>query len=204
MKKRFLWIAALITILRIIYLFFNQRDLDIEESQYWSWSRDLAFGYHSKPPMISWIIHLTTALFNNNEWAIRIFSPISYFFTSCLLYSLGKKLYQKEVGFWSGLTVLLLPGVTYSSTIISTDPLLLLFWSLALFSLVSACQSQRLGWWVVCGIAIGLGLLSKYTMIAFVLSMILYSICSIEHHSIWKKSGPYLTILIGLLILCRT
>jgi hypothetical protein len=198
--KRFLWIAITITGLRIIYLLFNHRDLDIEEAQYWTWSQHLAMGYHSKPPMISWVIYFTTQLFGHAEWAIRLFSPIAYFFSALALYGLGKKLYHPAIGFWSAVTVLLLPGVTYSATIISTDPLLVLFWSLALYALANASQTNRLRWWILCGIAIGLGMLSKYTMVVFFISLLLYLICTIEHPFLWKKPGAYLAVLIALMI----
>ena len=108
--RRFFWIALAITALRIVYLFFNHRDLDIEEAQYWTWSRHLALGYHSKPPMISWVIYFSTWLFGNSEWAIRLFSPLTYLGTALFLYGASKDLYHRAIGFWAGIMVLLIPG----------------------------------------------------------------------------------------------
>ncbi len=196
----FLWIALIFTAWRIFYLFINHRSLDVEEAQYWSWSQHLALGYHSKPPMISWVIHFSTLLFGHSEWAIRIISPITYFFTALLVYGCAKKLFNPHIGFWSGISVLALPAVTYSASIISTDPLLILFWSLALFAFIYAYQSRGLGWWFLCGIAVGLGMLSKYTMLAFVLSAILYFICNIHRPSPLKGWGPYLALIVAILI----
>jgi 4-amino-4-deoxy-L-arabinose transferase-like glycosyltransferase len=192
--RRLFWIALFITALRIIYLFVNHRDLDIDETQYWSWSQHLALGYHSKPPMISWVIYFSSWLFGNSESAIRIFTPLTYFFSTLLIYGCGKQLYNSTIGFWSGVSVLLLPGAAYSSTIISTDPLLILFWCMALYAFINALQSRKIGWWIICGLAIGLGLLSKYTMLVFFLGAILYFICSREHSSALKKTWPLLSI----------
>lgn len=197
--KRFLWIAFTVTALRIIYLVINHRNLDVEEAQYWTWSQHLALGYHSKPPMISWAIYASTWIFGNSEWAIRLFSPITYLLSAMLLYGCGKNLYHPTIGFWSGLTVLLLPGVTYSATIMSTDPLLVLFWCLALYAFINGSKTHKIKWWVLCGAAIGLGLLSKYTMLIFFLSAVLYFICSVENRSLWKKPGPYIALLIALI-----
>ncbi len=195
-----LWVALIITALRILYLWINQRNLDIEEAQYWSWSQHLALGYHSKPPMISWVIYFSTLLFGNQEWAIRIFSPITYFFTALFVYGCAKKLFNPQIGFWSAVSVLVLPAVTYSASIMSTDPLLILFWSLALMTFTYAYQSGRTGWWLLCGVAIGLGILSKYTMLAFLLSAILYFICNIHRRSPLKSGGPYLALVVAILI----
>ena len=198
--KKLLWIALTITTLRIVYLFFNHRDLDVEEAQYWTWSQHLAWGYHSKPPMISWVIYFCTKIFGNSEWALRLSSPITYFITSLFLYGCGKKLFNAQIGFWSAITVLLLPGVTYSASIISTDPFLILFWSAALYLFIQGCKTGHLRWWLGCGLAIGLGLLSKYTMLAFLLSAILYFVCSLQTPSPLKKVGPYLAVLIAFLV----
>ncbi|MBS0349828.1 MAG: glycosyltransferase family 39 protein [Proteobacteria bacterium] len=188
----FLWIALAITLLRIVYLFINQRDLDIEENQYWVWSQNLAWGYHSKPPLISWIIHLSTWLFGNNAWAIRFFCPIIYLLSASFIYGCGQALYDSKVAFWAGLTILLLPGVTYSATILSTDPLLLFFWSAGLYCLIQAGKSGKLLWWLLLGAAIGLGVMSKYTMLVFILSAGLYFIWDFRSKVIIQKwQGVY-------------
>ncbi len=140
--KKFLVIAFLITILRFIYLFLNQRDLEVDESQYWIWSQHLAWGYHSKPPLISWIIHFMTAWFGNSEAIIRLFSPLVYFISAYFMFLIASNLYNRQIGFWTGISFLLLPGVSYSSTIASTDPLLLLFWSIS-FMLLSKLYKQK-------------------------------------------------------------
>ncbi len=197
---RIFWIGLAITCVRILYLLFNHRDLDIEESQYWTWSQELSFGYHSKPPLISWAIHLSTVLFGNNEWSVRLFSPIAYLFSAFFIYHVGKALFNQPIGFWSALTLLFLPGVSYSATIISTDPFLILFWSMALYYFIRGLQTQKIVDWIICGIAIGFGLLSKFTMLIFFLSALSYLLISQQYRSIWRKPGCYLAVLIGLLI----
>jgi 4-amino-4-deoxy-L-arabinose transferase-like glycosyltransferase len=182
--NRFLWIALAVTLFRIIYLFINQRDLDVEETQYWVWSQHLAWGYHSKPPLISWMIHLSTWLFGNSEWAIRFFCPIIYLLSAGLIYACGRALYDSKIAFWAGLSILWLPGVTYSATILSTDPFLLLFWSAGLYCLIRAQDSGNLVWWLLLGAAIGFGLMSKYTMLVFLLSTVLYFIWEV-----WSKTA---------------
>jgi hypothetical protein len=51
---------------------------------------------------------------------------------------------------------------------ISTDVPLLFFWALALYSFLRACEDARWRWPVLCGLAVGLGLESKYAMLYFV------------------------------------
>ncbi len=199
--KKFLVIALAITALRIIYLILNHRDLEVDESQYWVWSHHLAWGYHSKPPMISWVIHFTTYLFGDKEWAIRLFSPIVYFFGAYFIYLTGSLLFDRKVGFWSGITFLLVPGISYSSTVASTDPLLLMFWTMALFTFAKAIQNEKMIFWLLCGLCIGLGTLSKYTMLVFIPCAVLYLLLSSEQRFWLKKVEPYFSLLVVLLIM---
>ena len=74
--RRYLNIAliaiAAITAIRVAVLILSPLDLYPDEAQYWWWSQNPDWGYFSKPPMIGWVIWLTTAFFGDAEWAIRI------------------------------------------------------------------------------------------------------------------------------------
>ncbi|MGH8610483.1 MAG: ArnT family glycosyltransferase, partial [Gammaproteobacteria bacterium] len=81
-----------------------------------------------------------------------------------------------RIAFWSGLLYATAPGVSFSSTLISTDPFLLLFWAWSLYFFIYAVhQPERDArrFWVLAGIATGLGILSKYAMLLFIPSAIL-------------------------------
>jgi hypothetical protein len=51
-----------VTVWRLFELFSNPINLSFDEAQYWGWAQDLDWGYFSKPPMIAWVIWLTTAI----------------------------------------------------------------------------------------------------------------------------------------------
>ena len=52
-----------------------------DEAQYWTWSKDLSWGYFSKPPLIAFLIKIFTAIFGNSIFAIKLFPVIFYVFT---------------------------------------------------------------------------------------------------------------------------
>src|SRR5262245_55287156 len=104
-----------LTIVRFIGLHYSVVDLFFDESQYWSWSRELAFGYFSKPPLLAWIIAGATAVCGNGEACVRAASPLLYFGTSLLIYAIAEQLYDARTAFWSALSFALLPGVVFSS-----------------------------------------------------------------------------------------
>ena len=67
----FLLVAA-VTALRWGLLAFNGTDLFVDESQYWLWGQEFAFGYYSKPPLIAWVIGAVTAVLGESPFAVRM------------------------------------------------------------------------------------------------------------------------------------
>ena len=78
-------ILCIVTLARIISLFFSPIELSVDEAQYWHWSRSLEWGYFTKPPIIAWIIAVSTSVFGQEEWAVRLCSPIIHFLISIFL-----------------------------------------------------------------------------------------------------------------------
>ena len=162
--------VAAITGIRLLWLALQPADLFPDEAQYWVWSQQLALGYYSKPPLVAWLIALTTAIFGDSEFAVRLSAPLLHAGASILVYGIGARLYDRRVGFWSALAYASLPGVSVSAFIISTDAALLLFWAAALYAFIRARENGGWVWWLGVGLAAGLGLLSKYAMFYWILS----------------------------------
>lgn len=186
---------AVITLYRLYFLFTSGYDLYADEAQYWHWAQQFDFGYYSKPPMVAWMIMLTTSLCGDGEACIRLASPLAWAVTSLLVYAIGRELFDRPTAFFSAVVFATLPAVTLSSALISTDPFFLLFWALSLLAFIRALRSDRWRWWILTGIAAGLGLLSKYTMVLFAVSALTYLLWSEEHRHhlknlrLWAGAG---------------
>ena len=144
-------------------------DLFFDEAQYWLWSRELEFGYFSKPPLIAWIIRLATEICGNGEWCVRAASPILYTLTPVFVFLAARRLYDERIAFWSGIGFATLPGTALSSLIISTDVPLLLCWSIAFYGWVRLVERRDMADALLVGLALGAGLLAKYAALYFVL-----------------------------------
>ena len=131
-------LLLLITGWRVLALAVYPFDLYPDEVQYWDWSRELAFGYFSKPPMVAWLIGLGTAVAGTTEFGIKLAAPFIHLVTALLVWVLARDLFGPRAGFWSALTYALLPAVSLSSLIISTDPPMMMFWAAALIALLAA------------------------------------------------------------------
>ncbi len=200
-----LLVLAALTLLRLAYLTVYPFDLHPDEAQYWVWAQDLAFGYYSKPPMVAWLIGATTAVCGDGEACVRAGAPLMHFFTALAIYGAGHRLFDRRVGFWAALLYATLPGVAFSSVVMSTDLPLLLFWAVGLYAYVRALQAVVLvghawRWWLLLGVAIGLGMLGKYAMIFFVLSIAVHVALSRGRLAGWRWSGIILALLVGVAI----
>lgn len=163
---------------RLVALLFAETELFVDEAQYWSWSRELAFGYFSKPPLIAWIIRASTSVCGDTEACIRASAPIFYTLSSGLIYLCARALYNTRVAVVSALALATAPGASFSSGQISTDVPLLLFWSLALFAWIKLIEAQTWRWAALLGVALGLGLLAKYAMLYFLFGIAVHALAS--------------------------
>jgi 4-amino-4-deoxy-L-arabinose transferase-like glycosyltransferase len=198
------WLALIVVLmltgLRLVYLGFDLYDVAGDEAQYWTWSQAPAWGYYSKPPMVAWVIWLTTTLLGDDGFAIRMGSPIAHAGTSLVIYAIGTQLFSRRLGFWSAVLFISVPAVFVSSLLISTDPFLLFFWALATYALVRAIDRRTLSWWLFLGIAVGLGTLSKYAMALYPVSIALYLIATPRARRAAGLRGLLLALATALLI----
>ncbi len=196
-----LGMVAAVTAVRCAVLVLSPLDLYPDEAQYWWWAQTPDFGYFSKPPIIAWIIHTTTRLLGDSEWAVRIASPLLHAGTSLLVFGIARHVTNARLSLLGALAYLTLPGISYSCGLISTDVPLLFFWAAALFAFLRACEDGRWRWSFLCGASLGLGLESKYAMLYFLAGAVVAALlCGTARRLVFGRRG--LAILaIGLVIL---
>ena len=200
--ERFFWFLAIgLFLFHLLYIWLTPYDLAPDEAYYWDWSRNLAMGYYSKPPTVAWIIALFTRLGGDSPFFVRVGAVLLSLGSSVILFYLGKALFNKKVGFWAFIIANATPAFALGSVIMTIDPPLIFFWVLTIFLLHHALSREKKGYWYLAGVSLGLGLLSKYTMVALIPSLFLYLAFSTAKRSWLKRKEPYLFILIGFLIL---
>lgn len=193
-------VVGAVTLARLVWLAIMPFDLYGDEAYYWHWSRELAFGYYSKPPMVAWVIAGTTAIGGNAEFWVRLGSPLLYAATSLVVFSIGRRLYGDRTGLVAGAFFVTLPAVFVGGMVISTDAPLLFFWALALRAFIEAVHSNRWRWWVLTGVAGGLGMLSKYTMGVAALSCLLFLVLDPERRAYLRNPRLWGGAAIALLV----
>ena len=199
-----LGLAGLITAVRIAGLFASPVELYPEEAQYWLWSRHLAFGYYSKPPMVAWAIWATTR-FGDGEAFVRLAAPLAHGVAALMLARAGRRLYGGWTGLWGAVIYSLAPGVQLSAAVIATDSLVMASSALAVWSyaawLTSEDRRGRLGWAAALGLALGLGGLSKYAIAYIALGLLLHAAWSPAVRRRWRAGEIAAAVGVALLAL---
>ena len=198
--KLTLVLVGVLTILRVTALFLTPLELYPDEAQYWLWSRTLDFGYYSKPPMIAWLIWLTTTLGGDGEAWIRVSTPLLNGLTALVIFRIAQRLYGNWAGLAAAAVFSLMPGVQLSSGVITTDTPLLFFLALTIWAYVSlpAAEGRRkLLLAAGMGAALGLAFLSKYAAVYAVIALMAHAALSREARRAWTPAalGAFLALL---------
>lgn len=146
-----------------------------DEAHYWEWSRRLDWSYYSKGPMVAYLIALSTRVGGHSELCVRLPAVVLGASTCALAYALTRRLFSSEhVALLAVVAYLACPLFAAGSLFMTTDVPLVFFWVLAIYALVRAVDATGAyawRWWLVCGAAVGLGLISKYTMAFFFVAL---------------------------------
>ncbi len=168
--------CALFVLFRMMALLVSPLELGPDEAQYWRWSKTLAWGYFSKPPLIAWSIAATTRFFGDSEWAVRLSAPIAHAICALFLARCAQRLAGKDAAAPAALLYLTAPGVALSSFLASTDALLLASSAGALLGCLRIRERNDVRGHLLVGAAMGLGLLAKYAMIYTLAAMMIAAI----------------------------
>lgn len=161
---------------RLLALYFEAPGLFFDEAYYYGWAQTPDWGYFSKPPMVAWLIALSTGLLGSSEFTVKLPAPLLFFITAWVVFLLANRLSGPRAGFMAYVVFFSMPWVGLESWFITTDAPLLLSWALCWYFFLRAQDQDRWHDWLLAGLFGGLGLLSKYTMGLFPIAVLFWLI----------------------------
>ncbi len=192
-------IIAIILLVRSVYISFL--GLIPDETYYWDWSRELSFGYFDHPPMVAWIIHLSSKLFGITNLGVRFGTLLASSLASVFSYGLAKQFLKQKNSLFFFIILsnsILLFGI---GTLLATPDIpLILFWSSSLYFAYFAIFKSNTGSWILLGASNGMGLLSKYTFILFFVSLLFFLVFSKQQRKWLTKWQFYASNAISLIL----
>ncbi len=176
-----------------------------DEVYYWTYALYPALSHFDHPPMVGWLIEIFTVnLYFDHEFFIRLASIVLGTVNTWLIYRLGCKLLDERTGWYAAL---LYTASVYCFLIagifILPDTPQLFFWLLTLNLLFSiqpwndyAPKNKRK--LLLVGVALGLGMLSKYTTAFLAGGILLYIL--FFNRKWFNVKNLYLSMLISALL----
>ena len=165
------WIPIFLILFYGYCLFVNgSLQLAPDEAYYWYWSKHLDWSYLDHPPMVAYVMAFFTWVGGNSEFFVRLGGWICAVLGLCFIFGTIRRLFpdNRRLG-WELLFLYQVSLIFPAGAIVQTpDTPMMLFWSMAVYCGSQIVTEGENKWWYVWGIALGLGLLSKYTMILLV------------------------------------
>ena len=172
-----------------------------DESYYWLWSENLAFGYYDHPPMVALFIRAGTFLFGNNEFGVRFVGVVSVVVDVALVYGtawvlFGSKRIAAGAAIFANLTFM-----TVLSVIIAPDYAMLTFWLAGFYGLARIARDGSGRWWLFIGAMFGLAAASKYSTFFMAAAVLLWLVLVPGLRKWFRSPWLYLGAGVGLAIL---
>ncbi len=208
LRHAFLFIVIL-SAARFVYLLFIP--ITPQEAYYWYYIQHPALSYFDHPPMTAYSIGLGTLVFGNTVFGVKFmavlwFAGINFLFlqTLWLAFLIFKpQLSTEKISHYSFLGLILFNlsifSHLYAITMVPDTPLLY-FWLLTLHFFLKWLQTQQRKWWFWMGLALGLGMVSKYTMIAIVPAIFTVLLLKKELRRYLLSPYPYLMLVVMFII----
>ncbi len=180
--------------------------LGVDETYVAAVARQFSLSYFDHPPLHLWIIWLTTLVTGSESTAIlRLPFILLFAGTTWLSYRLTARLFSEWAGVWAALllNISAVFGLTGGGWMLPDGPLM--FCMMVVVYLLSHMffpqeRGQSLTLWLVAGVFLGLGLLSKYHAALLVLGLFIYLITSRDRRWVLSSPGPYLAVIIAFII----
>lgn len=176
------------------------RPLSEDETYYWEWSRSIDWGYYDGGPMIAWWMRALCAIFGETVLGVRAGAVVASLLLMIVAYVSVRDFFGEKLALWSTAALSLTPLAIVGGFLFTYDILQVLFWALAIYATSKAVEQPSISWWLLVGVCLGLGLLSKLTMALFVPCMFLFLWVPKQNRKHTLAVGPWLAITIGFLI----
>ncbi|HET7230876.1 MAG TPA: glycosyltransferase family 39 protein [Longimicrobium sp.] len=193
-------LAALKLALHVATNLFTPYGVHRDELLYLAMGRHLQLWKMDFPPLIAVLAQAQRAAFGDSLLSIRLAAAIA----GTLLVVLAA-LVAREAGggrFSQGAAAVgMMSGVLWQRSANLFQPVVFdqLWWTLALFALLCLCRSKNPRWWLAVGLACGIGLLTKFSILFF--GVALFGAMLLTKHRWWLFTPwPWAALALALAI----
>ncbi len=164
-------------------------------------ARHLALGYVAYPPFTPFIGRIELLLFGESLAGFRFFAALAQSIAIVLAALLAKRLGGDNRAQWlAALAVAISPVSMSASALFQYVSFDYLWWVVIAFLVVRLVETDDGRWWLAIGAAIGLGFLTKYTILFLVAGLLAGMVLTpLRRHlgTIWPWAGAAVALLVA-------
>ena len=167
---------------------------------YYPWSLNLQLSYYDGPPLIAYIIRLFTMLFGHNIFSLNFFGVGIAIATCYVIIKIGELLHSHHFGIVAACMWLVYPFSTtrFIFATLNYDCLDNLFSLFCILFILCYLKNYKTIYLYLAGVAAGMGLLSKYTVVVAILGLIVYFI--LRQRKVFLRVHVYIAIMLGIIL----
>ncbi|PAW75864.1 MAG: hypothetical protein B9S33_21340, partial [Pedosphaera sp. Tous-C6FEB] len=201
-------VIAIFFLARLAYIGSSTIELSEDEAYQWQWSKHPALAYYSKPPGIAVAQWIGTHLWGDTAFGVRFLAPCVTALMSVLLLRFFAREATAKLGLFVVFAATTTPLLSVGAVLMTVDCLSVLFWTLAMLNGWQAVRStdahvrstptrtwaSALQPWLLTGLWLALGFLSKNTnafqLACFALFFVLWKPARAQ----LRTTGPWLAL----------
>lgn len=173
-----------------------------DELYYILCGQHLDWGYVDHGPIVALQARVAIALFGKSLAGIRMFSALAgaakIFLTGMLTWALGGRRVAQALAM---LGVLLAPEFLALDSFLSMNSFEPVFWMTAALALILLLRGESSRWWIVFGLAAGLGMENKPSMLVFLIALLIGLLLTPERRILFSRGAIIAVGLAALLML---
>ncbi len=180
--------------------------LDGDETLYWEWARQLAWGYFDHPPGVAFLVRLGVELFGVNALGVRAMAVLANLGGSLMLIALARRHGDDRAALRAALIVACMPILT-NWLMLATPDTALFFAEMAVLLVVDNAlrepprSATSLRWWLLAGVMLGIAALAKELAILLPISIVAACLSHKQLRSRLREPGPYLACLVTAVVI---
>ncbi len=177
-------------------------NLPLDTIEALAWGRNLDWGFDKHPPLSAFMVEMFYQFFGKQDWAYYLLSQIFVVVSFFYVFKFAEEFFKSES--LALISVLLLEGIffyNYTSPEFNVNVCQLPFWTLSVYFTWRCIQYDRTRDYVLLGIFIGLGILSKYLFIYLLIAIKLLFIYHFKNRKKIKFRNYFVAGPVALFIL---
>lgn len=197
-----IWLLSLVTIVCIVIISYLKNSLELEDAEQAYYSQWWRLGYDDQPPFYTWVQKIFVSVFGINKFSFALLRGVLFASVLIFLGQLSDKLVGKpnNQGLLLFMVVLIPVFSDFAFRRLSHTLLMCLMVVFTLLAIIRLLKNRVFFNYVLFGFCIGIGMLSKYSFVLFLVSLGSLVFFETPIRKIFMDKRILVTILIALIL----